>query len=107
MYFKKLHLSRWLQQQFDHLPPKTRKALAISCLLCSMGLWILSMLTAFHHSGQPAAVEPLKMPAHILPATRTPVGLYSFQTWLDSLKKDSTGQKIYDTIRTRKAGFTG
>jgi len=73
MFLKKRHLGRWLQQQFDHLPPKTRMALAISCLLCSMALSVLSMLPAFQHPIQPGIFKPIKMPAHLLPPNPTPI----------------------------------
>lgn len=106
-----LRISGWLQRKTNKLSPVRLKVCAAGFVLLFAGLNGRIVYQALHvrHSALPP--EQLYQSHSILPSVRPPIdrsslsGLQAFRSWLDSLQKDSAGQKIYDSIRRERPGL--
>lgn|SRR6185312_7388175 len=106
-----IRISAWLQRKATALSPVRLKLYSASFLLL-FGIWNgWTIYHALHETRPsiPAGQRSLSPP--ILPIVRPPAdasslpGLTEFRSWLDSLQRDSTGQKIYDSIRRQRPGL--
>ena len=106
-----LHISGWLQRKtmtFSQVRLKLYAVLFVLLFGSSNG-WLV-----YHALERPHPSTPVGRlyPSHsILPTIRAPVdpsslaGIEQFRSWLDSLKTDSAGRKIYESIRQRRPGL--
>ncbi|QEC69274.1 hypothetical protein FRZ67_18885 [Panacibacter ginsenosidivorans] len=105
----KKRCAQWLDRKINPLPvAKKRRLLYVFCAVCVLySTWLL--LSPFRASQDVAIkIEPVHLPVqktdekHPQANALIPVELYSrihrFKLYLDSLAKDSTGQKQYDSI---------
>jgi hypothetical protein len=106
-----LRISGWLQRKTMTLPPARLKFYAVLFLFfcASWNGWII--VHALRNSHPPIPAGQLRLSHPILPSVRPPVdpsslaGIQKFRSWLDSLRTDTTGRKIYDSIRQQRPGL--
>jgi hypothetical protein len=106
-----LRISGWLQRKSSTLSPLQLKLYAAGFVLlfASWNGWIVYHALKGRHStifsGQLYLFHP------ILPSVRPPAdpfsssGIQKFRSWLDSLKADSAGRKVYDSIWRERPGL--
>jgi hypothetical protein len=100
-----LRVSGWLQRKtVGHSPQKIKRYSVLVLLVCaSWNGWLI--VQAVRHPAGNYPVEQIRMPNHVVAPAKNPRELYAFRAWLDSLKMDSNGRKIYDTIRRERPGL--
>jgi len=106
-----LRISGWLQRKTMTLPPVRLKFYAVLFLLFfgSWNGWII--VQALRNSHPPIPAGQLHLSHSILPSVHPLVdpsslaGIQKFRSWLDSLRTDTTGRKIYDSIRQQRPGL--
>lgn len=106
-----LRMSRWLQRKTVTLSPGRLKGYAavFILLLGSWNGWIVYQALQGRRPPIPAGQLYLSHPT--IPAVHLKVdpsfsaGIGKFRSWLDSLQRDSAGQKIYDSIRRERPGL--
>jgi hypothetical protein len=106
-----LRISGWLQRKTMTLSPVRLKLYAVLFLLLFGGWngWIVYHSLQQPHSPIPAGQLYLSHPT--IPTIRPPgvpsslAGIEQFRSWLDSLKADSTGRMLYDSIRQQRPGL--
>jgi hypothetical protein len=106
-----LRISGWLQRKTMTFSPVRLKLYAVLFLLL-FGTW--NGWIIYHALQQPRSPIPTRqvsLSRPTIPTIRAPVdpsslaGIEQFQSWLDSLQKDSAGQRIYDTILRQRPGL--
>jgi hypothetical protein len=106
-----LRISGWLQRKTMTLSPVRLKLYAAGFLLLfgSWNGWIV--YHALQGRRPPVQAGQLYLSRPTIPAVQPPVdpafsaGIGKFRSWLDSLQTDSTGRKIYDSIRRERPGL--
>ena len=106
-----LRISGWLQRKTMTLPPVRLKFYAVLFLLFfgSWNGWIIVEALRRPHRAMPE--KQVALSHSILPSVHPLVdpsslaGIQKFRSWLDSLRTDTTGRKIYDSIRQQRPGL--
>jgi len=106
-----LRISGWLQRKSMCLPRVRLKLYAVLFLLFfgSWDGWII--VQALRHPHPPMSVGQPHLSHPVLPSVRPPVGpsslvgIQKFRSWLDSLRADTAGRKVYDSILQQRPGL--
>ena len=106
-----LRISGWLQRKTLTLSRARLKLYTVMFLLFfgSWDGWII--VQALRHPHPAIPVGQLHLSHPVLPSVRPPadpfslVGLQKFRSWLDSLQKDTTGRKVYDSLVQQRPGL--
>jgi len=106
-----LRISGWLQRKTQALSRARLKLYTVLFLLFfgSWDGWIIVQALRHPHPAIPS--QQLHLAHPVLPSVRPPAdpsslaGIQKFRSWLDSLQRDTTGRKVYDSILQQRPGL--
>ena len=101
-----LRLSKWLQRKTAGLSPRQLKVTSILLMLVFAGWNSVVIIRAFQHPANHFVPEQIDVPRNVLPGERTgSPKLEDIKTWLDGLKADSAGRRLYDRALRERPGL--